>query len=149
MSTTRSWSSLDRVQQAEANLEGKLSFASALQCFSSLPSPTVSNRASNRIWNPAPRQARWSTGGEEGHRGAMMDALPAACPRRLVPSSRSEADFLHRMHSRREGLQFCITSLLEGNLLLVFAQPVGAPASREQCVQGRQKCFCLLCWTQS
>ena len=50
-----------------------------------------------------------------------------------------------RMPSRREAMQFCIVSLLEGKLPCIFAFSVGEDPSREQCRAERQKYVCPFC----
>ena len=53
------------------------------------------------------------------------------------------------LQSRREGLQYCIASLLLCTLPLDDAWSVGGDASREHCHLDRQNAFGCRCWGQS
>jgi hypothetical protein len=82
----------------------------------------------------------------DGGGASMAGRGPLRFPLGSAPTSAAPPPW-NRMHSRREGMQFWLTSLLEGNLPPQFALSVGAHASREQCVSGRQKCICSFCWS--
>jgi hypothetical protein len=52
------------------------------------------------------------------------------------------------LHSRREGMYFCISSLLRGKMHSRFACTVREEICEAQCRMEMQKCKCIACWTQ-
>lgn len=94
----------------------------SLSCSSSSPQPTVGTPGSG--------------GGSVGSPG------PARRSCRGLACNTGRSSSWSGMHLRRLGLQFCLTSLLKGNLPLQFPHSVAAHAVLEG-----QKCVCPFCWS--
>jgi hypothetical protein len=92
----------------------------------SQPPPCSSRRAHPRAPSAPAANARLYS-----RRGRLRPPTCSSFRLRRASSLPSLRPLRPQMHSRREGLQIYLSSLLEGSLSIVFAWSVGALASRE------------------